>query len=79
MLTPGEVLTANSTSLTSNRVFGDSNNVENHLNEILNPFRNLPTSKEINRDFCINIFSLSRVWIYRIGSYFLPNEYLIKL
>ena len=47
MLNPGEVLSVNNANITSNRIFGDNNNVELHLNEILAPFRNLPTSKDI--------------------------------
>lgn len=45
MLTPGEVIAVNNTPLTSNRIFGENNNVDLHIHAIFSQFRNLPTSK----------------------------------
>ena len=46
MLTPGEVIAANNSSATSNRIFGENagNNVEFHIHAILGPLRNLGQS-----------------------------------
>ncbi len=47
MLTPGEVIAVNNTPLTSNRIFGENNNVDLHIHAIFSQFRNLPTSNTL--------------------------------
>lgn len=54
MLTPGEVNQANSNSVNSNRLFGESNNADLHIHAILGRYRNLPTSTRLKPLFILD-------------------------